>query len=114
MEKRIVTNNSAGSKSVQSNILDKYYSVQFSPKGKGPVYLFKLRDISLKGLCIMVKEDSAVLKGLKVGDILNMEYNPLESSGSNEIFKTKIRHISKNYQGRFTKNYLVGLSVIDK
>ncbi len=114
MEKRIVTNNSAGSESIQRNILDKYYSVQFSPNGKGPVYLFKLRDISLKGLCILVKENSAILKGLKVGDILNMEYNSLESSGFTEIFKTKIRYISKTYQGRFTEDYLVGLSIIDK
>jgi len=114
MEKRNVTNNSVRSESTQRNILDKYYSVEFSPNGKGPIYLFKLRDISLKGLCIMVKEDSAVLKGLKVGDILNMEYNPLESSGSNEIFKTKIKYISKTYQGSFREDYLVGLSIIDK
>ena len=114
MEKRNVTNNSVRSESTQRNILDKYYSVEFSPNGKGPVYLFKLRDISLKGLCILVKENSAILKGLKVGDILNMEYNSLESSGFTEIFKTKIRYISKTYQGRFTEDYLVGLSIIDK
>jgi hypothetical protein len=114
MEESIVTNYSAGSRSESRTILDKYFSVQFSLNGMGPTYLFKLRDISLNGICILVKEDSAVLKHLKVGDILNMEYNPPKSSGSNKIFKTRIEYISKNHQNCFTGHFLVGLSIIDK
>jgi len=66
MEESIVTNYSAGSRFESRTILDKYFSVQFSLNGMGPTYLFKLRDISLNGICILVKEDSAVLKHLKV------------------------------------------------
>ena len=65
MEESIVTNYSAGSRSESRTILDKYFSVQFSLNGMGPTYLFKLRDISLNGICILVKEDSEGYKALK-------------------------------------------------
>ncbi len=94
-------------------ILDKYYSVQFMLNDVSPNYVFKLRDISSKGLCILVKEDSAVLKHLKAGDILTMEYKPPELTGSSKILKTQIGHISKSKEGRFTGHYLIGLSIID-
>lgn len=97
-----------------SQILNKYYSVQFSLNSSDPVYMFKLRDISRNGLCILVKEDSDVLKRLKVNETLNMKYNSLEPPGSNKLFKTRISDISKNNFGGFTGHYLVGLSIIDE
>jgi len=93
MNENIFTNELARNRPESRNFMDKYFGVQFSLNEKGPSYIFKLRDISLNGLCILVKKDSAVLKHLKVGDILNMEYNPPESSGSNKIFKTRIEYM---------------------
>ncbi len=95
-------------------ILDKYYSVQFRLNGEGPYYLFKLRDISSNGLCILVKEDSGVLKHLKVGDMLTMEFKPPELAGTSKLLKTQIRHISKGKEGRFMGHYLVGLKTLEK
>ena len=111
MEEKTVINNSAGRKSESKTILNKYYSVQFSLNCMGPVYLFKLRDIPLNGLCILVKEDSSVLKQMEVGDILDMEYNPPESSDPSTLLKTKIT--SKNCHDCFTGHFLVELSIID-
>jgi hypothetical protein len=105
-------NNLAGMKFESEIILNKFYSVQFSLSCMGPVYLFKLRDIPLNGLCILVKEDSSVLKQVEVGDILDMEYNPSESSDPSTLLKTKI--ISKNCHDSFTGHSLVELSIIDK
>ena len=65
MEEKIVMNDAAGWKSESRNVLNKYYSVQFCVNGMDTTYLFKLRDIPLNGLCILVKEDSPVLKELK-------------------------------------------------
>jgi hypothetical protein len=93
------------------NMLKKYYSVQFHLNGMDEVYLFKLRDIPLNGLCILVKEDSPVLHKLKIGDILNMEYNPPESSDSPKLLKTQVA--SKISYERSTGHSLVGLSIID-
>ena len=111
MGKKIFTNNLAESKAVSRYILDNYYSVQFSLNDKGPIYLYKLRDISLNGPCILVKEDSRVFKQLEVGDILHMEFNPPELSVPNKLLKTQI--ISKNSHDLFTGHSLVGLSIIE-
>jgi len=112
MVKRTFTNNTAESKAVSRYILDNYYSVQFSLNDMGPIYLFKLRDISLNGPCILVKEDSNVFKQLEVGDILHMEFNPPKLSVPNKLLKTRI--ISKNSHNLFTGHSLVGLSIIEE
>jgi len=112
MGERFSTNNLAESKAVSRYILDNYYSVQFSLNDMGPIYLFKLRDISLNGPCILVKKDSSVLKQLEVGDILHMEFNPPELTMPNKLLKTQI--ISKNSHDFFTGHSLVGLSIIEE
>ena len=102
---------SAGRTPKLRNMLKKYHSVEFYLKGVDEAYLFKLRDIPSSGLCILVKEDSLVLNKLNIGDILNMEYNPPESSDSPKVFKTRVR--SKISYNRSTGHSLVGLSIID-
>ena len=111
MEEKIALNRPAERKYDSRAIINKFYSVQFSLDDMGPTYLFKLRDIPLNGLSILVKEDSSVLKELKVGDILDMEYNTAGLSGSSELLKTQVS--SKNCYERFTGHSLIGLSIID-
>ena len=61
-------NNSSPDRRPESRtLLDRYYSVEFQLQETGNVYQFKLRDMSSKGLGILVGKDSAVLKHLKVG-----------------------------------------------
>ena len=112
MGERFSSNNLAESKALSRYILDNYYSVQFSLNDMGPVYLFKLRNISLNGPCILVKEDSSVFKQLEVGDILHMEFNPPELTAPNKLLKTQI--VSKNSHDLFTGHSLVGLSIIEE
>jgi hypothetical protein len=111
IEEKTATKNFAESKGESRAILDQYYSVQFSFSRMDPTYLFKLRNLSDNGLCILVKQDSTAFKQLDVGDILDMEFNPTESSGSTKILKTKIT--SKNCFDRFKGHSLVELSIID-
>jgi hypothetical protein len=111
MNRDSVTSNLAESNDESSAILDKYYSVQFSLSRMDPAYLFKLRDISNNGLCILVKQDSTVFRQLNEGDILDMEYNPTESSAPTKLLKTQIT--SKNYYDRFKGHSLVELKIID-
>ena len=111
MEEKIATKNFAGNKDASRTILDKYYSVQFSLNKMDPTYLFKLRDISSNGLCILVKQDSTVFRQLTEGDILDMEYNPTESSDPTKLLKTQIT--SKNCYDRFKGHFLVELTIIN-
>jgi hypothetical protein len=92
---------------------DKYYSVQFTQKDLCTIYQFKIWDISTKGMCILVRQDSDIMSSLNVGDILDMEYCSDDREVPIEKIKTEIRHITKNEQGRFKGHYLVGLGITE-
>lgn len=89
-----------------------YYSVQFTTEGLASVYQFKLWNVSPKGLCILIKEDSAVLNHLSVDDTIEMTYYRADSPGAFDKLKTQIKHITKNENGRFKGHFLVGLAIL--
>ena len=91
---------------------ERYYSVQFTTEGLASFYQFKLWNISAKGMCILVKEGSEVLKHLSVGDTLDMTYYLVDNQGANEQLKTQIKHITQNDDGRFQGHFMVGLSIL--
>ena len=95
------------------SIIDQYYSVEFSLSGCSFVYQFKIWNISSKGICVLVKEDSDLLNHVKVGDILNLKYYTTDSSKPIEFLKTEIKHITKDEQGRFKGVCLVGLATVE-
>ncbi|MCG6974391.1 MAG: hypothetical protein LJE66_14740 [Desulfobacterales bacterium] len=105
------TNPFDGSKSEEKTIIDEYYRVQFFLNGKVPSYLFKLRNNSSNKPYILVKQDSYVFRELNVGDILDMEYNPADSFGNGQLFKTLIT--SKIPHDRYTGYSMVELSIIN-
>jgi hypothetical protein len=92
-------------------ISDEFYSVQFFLNGKGPSYLFRLRNETSNKPYILVKKDSSVFNELKVGDILDMEYHQSESFGGSKLFKTLIT--SKIPHDSYTGHSIVELSIID-
>jgi len=94
-------------------IIDRYYSVEFSLSGCSFVYQFKIWNVSAKGICVLVKEDSDLLNHLKVGDVLNLKYCPTDSLKAGEFLKTEIKHITKDDQRRFKGVYLVGLAILE-
>jgi len=108
-----MTNEFRERRSKPRSIIDQYYSVEFSLSGAAFVYQYKIRDISPKGLCVLVKEDSDLLNHLEVGDILTLKYYTTDSSKPVEYLKTEIRHITKDHTGRFKGVCLVGLSILE-
>lgn len=96
-------------------MLKKYHSVQFMLGKVGPAYMFKLRDLSSQGLCILVRQDSAVLKVLKVGDVMEMEFFLPDARIPAEQLHTKIRHITPPEEDNLFKGHSrVGLSIMDR
>ncbi|RJQ57206.1 MAG: hypothetical protein C4530_13090 [Desulfobacteraceae bacterium] len=93
-------------------LVDRFYSVEFSKKGMDAIYQFKIWNISPKGMCILVKENSALVRHLKVGDVLDMKYYPSDDTGPVERCKTEITHITKDAEGKFKGHFLVGLSMV--
>ena len=93
--------------------VDQYYSVEFSVNGPSVPHQFKLWNIPPTPMCLLVKEDSDVLRGLKVGDTVKMKYYPADSAFPSDYLDTAIRHIGKNDQERFKNHYLVGLEIVE-
>lgn len=110
--KNNTTQKSTDRRSEYRNLADLYYSVELSIQGMDYTYQFKLRDISTKGMCILIKDASNILSYIKVDDIVNMKYYSKESITKTDTIKTKIKHITKGYLGQFKGHYMVGLEVI--
>ncbi len=95
-------------------ILDQYFSVEFSVSSTLPVHQFKVRDVSPTGIGILVNESSAVLNHLEIGNVLEMKYNPRNSSDLPESLETEISHITKIEQGQYKGHYLVGMLILER
>jgi hypothetical protein len=108
------TNEEAERRSETRTTVDQYTIVEFSVEGLAHLYQFKIWNISPLGIGVLVMHGSEVLKHLKVGDILNMKYYRQQPSEQPEQLKTEIKHITKDDQGRFKGNYLIGLSILEE
>jgi len=95
------------------NYLYQYASVEISKKNIDFCYHFKLWNTATMSLCILVKEDSQILRNLNEGDTLNMKYYASDSQYDAEYRKTTIRHITKNDHGRFKGHCLVHLEILE-
>jgi hypothetical protein len=78
-----------------------------------PIHRFKLKDISLNGACILIKEDSSMLNHIKAGQTLNMKYYYTHKTDPPAI-KSEIKYITKPEEGRFKGHYLVGVFLSEK
>jgi len=94
-------------------ITDRYSSVEISISNAEPAYMFRIRNIPSSGVGILVKEGSAILRHLRVGDTLNLKYNPFAATDLPEYLKTEIRYITEYDQTRPHKHYLVNFAVIE-
>ncbi|MCP4576517.1 MAG: PilZ domain-containing protein [Deltaproteobacteria bacterium] len=90
---------------------DQYTSVEFSISKQDPIFQFRVRDVSPSGMGILVNDGSMALKFLKVGQVLNMKYNPADPYDSPEQMETEIRHITLLDTGRYRGHHLVGLLI---
>ena len=92
-------------------ILGGYHSVQFNLNGSELSYLFRLRFNISDRPYILVKQDSPVFKQLKVGDLMDMEYNRSKPLGGGKTFKTLIT--SKIPHDQYKGYSIVELSIIN-
>jgi hypothetical protein len=67
--------------------------------------------MSLSGLCLLVREDSQILKKIKVGEKYKMKYYPVNLLDKVKYIDTEIRHITKSKNTSLAGHYMVGLSL---
>jgi len=113
MTEKIVTNHSAEKRSDGRKLAARSHSVEIRLTGV-PIHQFKIRDTSSNGMCILVKEDSSILKHLKFGQFVNMKYYSTNKLNPIIVLKAEIKHITKANQGPYRGHYLVGLSTSKK
>jgi hypothetical protein len=106
-----MSNDGAEKRSEPRAKLEEYHSVEFKIADLGALYQFKIWNTSSKGICVLVREDSNVLKYIEVGNVLDMKYHTSDYSIPPQNLKTQIKHITKEDHGRFKGHYLVGLSI---
>ena len=93
---------------------EKIHSVEINLKGSVPIYQFKLRDVSVNGACILVKEGSPILEHIQVGQVMDMRYYYGDRSNPSNIFKTQIKRIAKPKEKGITGHYQVGVAILEK
>jgi len=78
-----------------------YHCVEFALDAAQQLYLFKLWHSVGNQMFLLVKENSAVLMNLKVGNVLPMKFLSDGSARRAEVCKTQIKQIINERQGRF-------------
>jgi len=114
MQDESLPQNELGRRSEPREPVDRYHSVELTVSPNRIIYQFRIWNVSQKGMCILLKKDSAAFDHIHVGDIIEMKYYPTESARPTEFFNTKIQHITKEDTGRFKGHYLVGLLILNK
>jgi hypothetical protein len=79
-----------------------------------PIYVFRVKDTSLNGICFLVKGDSDILNHIQIGQILNVRYHEEDITKPSEVFTSEIKHITKMDKGSHKNNQLVGLMLLEK
>ena len=74
-----------------------------------PVYEVKLKDLSTKGSCILVKEDSLLINHLKTGQKVMVKYYLENRDKAGKGFEATVKYIRMVNEGQFKGHYLVGL-----
>jgi hypothetical protein len=79
-----------------------------------PIYQFRIMNVTDKGASILVKDDSAFLNLIEVGQIADVNFiapQELTPSGSFEI---EVKHISELSKSIYKGHRLVGISILKK
>ena len=79
-----------------------------------PIHQFKLRDISQNGTCFLVEEDSSILRHLRTGVELEIQFDTGNRGQPSEFHRSEIMHVTRANQGQFKGNCLVGVRIISR
>ena len=79
-----------------------------------PLYQFKLKDISPDGAGILVKDDSAMINHLEIGQTLKIKFQMSHRPELDGYYESMIKHITRIKERRYKGHYLVGVKMLAK
>ena len=79
-----------------------------------PIYQFRVTDVSPEGAGLLVKEDSAFLNLIEIGQIVDSDFISPEGKNPAGMYKAEIKHISNPVKGSNQGHRIVGISILEK
>lgn len=76
-----------------------------------PAYQFKVKDLSVKGASVLIREDSRIVSHLEVDQVLNVGYYTNNMTNPEISFKARIKHMTKSDIAPFSGHLLVGFTI---
>jgi hypothetical protein len=89
------------------------YRIEIKFVGK-PVYQFRVINVTAKSAGVLVKDDSAFLKMIKVGQILEADFISPEGRIPSGLYQVEIKHITQLEKQEHRGHYIVGLLILKK
>ena len=89
------------------------YRIEIKFVGK-PIYQFRVINVTTKGAGLLIKYDSAFLKMIEVGQIVEADFISPEGTAPFGLYKAEIKHITKLDNQDHQGHRLVGLSILKK
>ena len=99
-------------RSEQRHVTSRCYRMEIKLVGV-PIYQFRLINVTDKGASILVKDDSAFLEMIEVGQKIDVTFISPEDSHPSGRYKIKVKHISE-INNIYNGHRLVGISILEK
>ena len=90
----------------------KDYRVEIKFVGE-PIYQFRVTDVSTKGASLLINDNSALLKMIEVGQIVDVNFISPQGLNPSGMYKVEIRRITKMDKGRYSGHRLVGILILE-
>jgi len=88
------------------------YRVEIKFVGE-PIYQFRVTDVSTKGAGLLINDNSAFLKMIEVGQIVDVNFISPKGLNPTGMYKAEIRHITKMKKGKYNGHRLVGIHILE-
>ena len=79
-----------------------------------PIYQFRVINVTAKGAGLLIKDDSAFLKMIEVGQIVEADFISPKGTSPSGFYRAEIKHITKLDMREHRGHHLVGLSILKK
>ena len=89
------------------------YRVEIQLIGQ-PIYQFRVNNVSTKGAGILIKDDSAFISMIEVGQILTVNFISPKGTAPSGIYKSQIEHITTPDKSGVKGHQLVGILILEK
>jgi hypothetical protein len=107
-------NNIAGERRLENRRAKlRNYRIEIKFVGK-PIYQFRVINVTAKSAGLLIKDDSAFLQMIEVGQIVEADFISPEGTPPSGLYKAVIKHITKLDMQDHRGHHLVGLSILKK